>query len=115
MQVHWYSIVNSFIILLFLTAMVAIIMLRTLNKDIAMYNDEELKEEAEETYGWKLLHGDIFRAPKWASILCPLVGSGIQFSLMVAATTIFAMFGLLNPSYRGGLVHVAFFIYVFMG
>lgn len=42
-QIHWYSIVNSLIIVLFLTAMVAIIMLRTLNKDIALYNEEDLK------------------------------------------------------------------------
>ena len=42
-QIHWYSIVNSLIIALFLTAMVAIIMLRTLNRDIALYNEEDLK------------------------------------------------------------------------
>jgi hypothetical protein len=74
------------IILLFLTAMVAIIMLRTLNKDIAMYNEEDLKEEQEDTTGWKLVHGDVFRPPKLGGLLSILVGSGVQFSLMVAAT-----------------------------
>ena len=85
-QIHWYSIINSMIILLFLTAMVAIIMLRTLNKDIAMYNEEDLKEEQEDTTGWKLVHGDVFRPPKLGGLLSILVGSGVQFSLMILVT-----------------------------
>jgi len=35
--------VNSLIILLFLSAMVAVIMMRALYNDISMYNDEENK------------------------------------------------------------------------
>ena len=42
-QIHWYSIINSLIILMFLSAMVAIIMLRTLNNDITIYNEEDLR------------------------------------------------------------------------
>lgn len=85
-QIHWYSIINSMIILLFLTAMVAIIMLRTLNKDIAMYNEEDLKEEQEDTTGWKLVHGDVFRPPKLGGLLSILLGSGVQFALMILVT-----------------------------
>lgn len=85
-QIHWYSIINSMIILLFLTAMVAIIMLRTLNKDIAMYNEEDMKEEQEDTTGWKLVHGDVFRPPKLGGLLSILVGSGVQFSSMMVVT-----------------------------
>jgi len=40
-NVHWYSIVNSLILLLFLTIIVAAIMLRTLNRDISSYNKED--------------------------------------------------------------------------
>lgn len=40
-QVHWYSIVNSLTLLVFLTLIVAMIMMRTLNKDIAFYNDDD--------------------------------------------------------------------------
>ena len=42
-NIHWYSIINSLIILLFLSGMVAVIMLRTLYNDISVYNDEESK------------------------------------------------------------------------
>ena len=54
---HWFSIVNSLLIVLFLTAMIAMILIRNLHRDIMRYNriptDEEKAEEREET-GWKV-------------------------------------------------------------
>ncbi|TPX38340.1 hypothetical protein SmJEL517_g00321 [Synchytrium microbalum] len=114
-QIHWYSIINSIIILLFLTAMVAIILLRTLNRDIAIYNEEDLKEEPEDTTGWKLLHGDVFRPPRLAGLLAPLLGTGMQLLLAMAAVVGLSMLGILNPAFRGGLVSFALFFFTFMG
>ena len=37
-KVHWFSIVNSVLIVLFLAFMVAMILVRTLHKDISRYN-----------------------------------------------------------------------------
>ncbi len=37
-SIHWFSIINSLLIVLFLAAMIAAIMLRTLNRDVARYN-----------------------------------------------------------------------------
>ncbi len=37
-RIQWFSILNSLIIVLFLSGMVAMILLRTLYKDIARYN-----------------------------------------------------------------------------
>ncbi len=34
-QIHWFSLVNSFMMVLFLTGLVAIILMRTLRKDYA--------------------------------------------------------------------------------
>ncbi|KAG1326563.1 putative Transmembrane 9 superfamily member 10 [Cocos nucifera] len=45
-QIHWFSIVNSLMIVLFLSGMVAMIMLRTLYRDISKYNQLETQEEA---------------------------------------------------------------------
>ena len=42
-QIHWFSIVNSFMIVLFLTGLLAMIMLRTLRKDLSRYNELETK------------------------------------------------------------------------
>jgi transmembrane 9 superfamily protein 2/4 len=53
-QIHWFSIVNSMMIVLFLSGMVALIMLRTLRRDITKYNELETAEEAAEESGWKL-------------------------------------------------------------
>ena len=80
-------------------------LVRTLRRDIAQYNkeDEEIDETLEET-GWKLVHGDIFRPPTKSTILCALVGSGIQIGMMGLITIIVAMFGMLSPSARGSLI-----------
>jgi transmembrane 9 superfamily protein 2/4 len=63
-KVHWFSITNSIMIVLFLSIMIAIILLRALRKDIAQYNDPANAEETKEESGWKLVHGDIFRPPQ---------------------------------------------------
>jgi transmembrane 9 superfamily protein 2/4 len=54
-QIHWFSIINSVMIVLFLSGMVAMIMVRTLYKDISKYNQLDTQEEAAEETGWKLV------------------------------------------------------------
>jgi transmembrane 9 superfamily protein 2/4 len=63
-NIQWFSILNSVVIVLFLSGMVAMIMLRTLHKDIARYNQMDDSEDAQEEFGWKLVHGDVFRGPR---------------------------------------------------
>lgn len=40
-------------------------------------NDEESLEDQEET-GWKYIHGDVFRFPKYKSLFSAIIGSGTQ-------------------------------------
>jgi transmembrane 9 superfamily protein 2/4 len=47
-QIHWFSIINSLMIVLFLSGMVAMIMMRTLHRDISKYNQLETQEEAQD-------------------------------------------------------------------
>ncbi|KAJ8477617.1 hypothetical protein OPV22_021344 [Ensete ventricosum] len=114
-QIHWFSIVNSLMIVLFLSGMVAMIMLRTLYRDISKYNQLETEEEAQEETGWKLVHGDVFRPPSNSDLLCVYVGTGIQFFGMLLVTMIFAVLGFLSPSNRGGLMTAMLLLWVFMG
>ncbi|CAG7891456.1 unnamed protein product [Brassica rapa] len=114
-QIHWFSIVNSLMIVLFLSGMVAMIMLRTLYRDISRYNELETQEEAQEETGWKLVHGDVFRLPANSDLLCVYVGTGVQCLGMVFVTMIFAMLGFLSPSNRGGLMTAMLLLWVFMG
>merc|ERR1719321_2015686 len=77
-QVHWFSILNSLMIVLFLSSMVAMILLRTLHRDISRYNELATSEDTTEETGWKLVHGDVFRKPPHAKLLACSVGSGVQ-------------------------------------
>lgn len=78
-EIHYFSIVNSLMIVLFLTGVVAMIMLRTLRKDISTYNEIHTLEEAQEESGWKLVHGDVFRPPSFSPlVLAVLAGTLIR-------------------------------------
>ncbi|OEL24078.1 Transmembrane 9 superfamily member 7 [Dichanthelium oligosanthes] len=114
-QIHWFSIVNSLMIVLFLSGMVAMIMMRTLYKDIANYNQLDNQDEAQEETGWKLVHGDVFRPPVHSGLLCVYVGTGVQFFGMTLVTMMFALLGFLSPANRGGLMTAMVLLWVFMG
>lgn len=103
-SIQWFSIINSLMISLFLTAMVAMILLRTVYLDFARYNNIDDEEEIQEESGWKLIHGDVFRPPAVSGLLSVLVGSGAQILVMAAVTLLFALLGFLSPSFRGGLL-----------
>lgn len=113
-QIHWFSIINSLMIVLFLTGMVAMIMMRTLRADLRKYNQLEPNEEVEET-GWKLVHGDVFRPPSHPMLLSVLVGSGVQVFGMAIVTMLFAVLGFLSPANRGGLITAVVVLFVVMG
>ena len=114
-QIHWFSIVNSMMIVLFLSGMVALIMLRTLRRDITKYNELETAEEAAEESGWKLVHGDVFRAPKDFDLLSVLVGTGAQVACMFAVTLVFALLGFLSPANRGALMTAMVSLFIAAG
>ncbi|KAK9811371.1 hypothetical protein WJX72_002736 [[Myrmecia] bisecta] len=114
-QIHWFSIINSLMIVLFLSGMVAMIMMRTLHRDISKYNQLETAEEAQEETGWKLVHGDVFRPPTNPSLLAVYVGTGTQLLGMALITMIFAVLGFLSPANRGGLMTAMLLLFVFMG
>ena len=92
-RIHWFSIINSLLIIFFLSALVGMILIKNLKRDISQYNsvltDEEKAEEVRkwrrgeecrilstntappppnppsqrEESGWKLVHADVFRPP----------------------------------------------------
>lgn len=114
-NIQWFSILNSLVIVLFLSGMVAMILLRTLHKDIARYNQIESGEDAHEEFGWKLVHGDVFRPPRKGMLLSVLLGSGVQVFCMTLVTLAFACLGFLSPANRGALMTCAMVLYVCLG
>ena len=61
------------------------ILMRTLRKDCARYGSDEDLEDLErdltDEYGWKQIHGDVFRAPPMRTLLAAIVGAGSQVPL----------------------------------
>ncbi|TPP57272.1 Transmembrane 9 superfamily member [Fasciola gigantica] len=114
-KIQWISILNSVVLVLFLSALVATILLRTLRRDIARYSQLESSSEVQEESGWKLVHGDVFRPPAWGMLLCVLLGSGSQLFLMVLVTLFFACLGFLSPANRGSLMTCALAMYACSG
>eukprot|EP00992_Anisonema_acinus_P014398 TRINITY_DN9263_c0_g1_i2.p1 TRINITY_DN9263_c0_g1~~TRINITY_DN9263_c0_g1_i2.p1 ORF type:complete len:634 (+),score=110.57 TRINITY_DN9263_c0_g1_i2:46-1947(+) len=114
-KIHWFSIVNSVLIVLFLSGMVAMILLRALHKDFNRYNDPDNEDEAQEETGWKLVHADVFRTPVNHELLAVYIGTGCQLLGMGFITLIFALFGFLSPANRGGLLTAMLLLFVLMG
>lgn len=118
-KVHWFSIINSVLVVLFLSVMVAMILIRTLHRDISQYNrlptDEEKAEEKEET-GWKLVHADVFRPPsKYPMLLCAIAGTGTQLSACAFWLIVFSAIGFISPANRGSIMIGLLFLFVMMG
>ncbi len=114
-EIHWFSIFNSLLIVVFLSSMVAFIMMRALYRDIEVYNQDEADDLLEET-GWKLVHGDVFRPPAvMPMVLSVFVGAGHQLIIMTFVMLVFACLGFLSPANRGGLVTALVFLFVFAG
>lgn len=127
-RIHWFSLVSSSIIVVFLSAMVGAILLRVLKKDIARYNrldafnlddlsgtNGEAEEGVQEDSGWKLVHGDVFRAPKNPLVLSVFLGNGSQLFVMTGTTIVFALLGFLSPSNRGSLGGAMILLYTIFG
>lgn len=113
-KIHWFSMINSLMIVLFLSGMVAMILIRTLHRDIAKYNDVETEETTEES-GWKLVHGDVFRKPPHSKALAVSVGSGVQLMVCCVVTLVFAIVGFVSPVHRGSILQGMLLLYTFAG
>jgi len=107
--IHWFSVFNSFMMVLFLMGLVTLILLRTLRKDYARYGliaglddgaDEEeieaLHQDKVEDSGWKQVHGDVFRAPELLPLFAAIVGTGWQLVILTLGVILFAVMGPLH-------------------
>ena len=109
-QIHWFSIFNSFMMVIFLTGLVSMILMRTLRQDYAKYAREEddvetLERDHGEESGWKLVHGDVFRPPRYLPVLAALLGTGVQMTMLVFFVILITIFGMLYEG-RGTIITV---------
>jgi transmembrane 9 superfamily protein 3 len=98
-KIHWFSVFNSFMMVIFLVGLVSMILLRTLRKDYARYAKEDeldsLERDLNDEYGWKLVHGDVFRPPQYLMWLSAVYGIGIQFCVQCVVVVITVICGSL--------------------
>ncbi len=43
---------------------------------------------------WKLVHGDVFRPPRYLELLAALVGTGVQLALLVLSVILITIAGV---------------------
>ena len=58
---------------------------------------QDNSDEAQEEFGWKLVHGDVFRSPADPILFSTMLGNGTQVLSMFFITLLFACFGFLSP------------------
>ena len=83
---------------IFLVGIVSMILMRTLRKDYARYNEkdiDDMERDLGDEYGWKQVHGDVFRAPPFTLLLSSLIGSGYQLASVVFCVVSLAIVGEL--------------------
>lgn len=112
LEIHWLSIMNSCVLVLLLTGFLAIIVMRILKSDYSRYTKLDDEEEADaEDYGWKLLHGDVFRFPPYKNIFCAFVGLGAQSLCTFFGILILGVLDLFHPNNGGALLTALIVLY----
>jgi len=86
-------------LVLLLTGFLAIIVIRVLKIDYARYDEEN---EAED-FGWKLIHGDVFRFPPHINLFSAWLGLGCQFLAICGGIALLALLGMFHSNMRGNL------------
>ena len=136
--IHWFSVLNSFMLVLFLIGLVGLILLRTLRKDYARFGVGDMEEGGErdslldvdddktakgqfggphsnpDEAGWKQVHGDVFRAPIFLPLFAALIGTGGQLIVLTFGVILFAVLGPLHGEVheeRGEVLHSVIICY----
>jgi len=115
-RIHWFSIFNSFMMVIFLIGLVSMILMRTLRKDYARYSREsaedldDMEKDLGDEYGWKQVHGDVFRPAANPLVFSAFVGTGYQIAVVVFLVICFAILGDLYTE-RGSLLSTSIFVY----
>lgn len=114
-EIHWLSIINSFVLVMLLTAFLTIILMRILKKDFSRYMEVDEDELAEDETGWKMISGDVFRAPQYLNVLTAMVGAGAQVFSTVLILLSCVIIGVFKATKRGALLTALIVIYAMCG
>lgn len=110
-EIHWLSVVNSFVLVILLAAFLTVIFMRILKKDFSRYMEVDEDELTEEETGWKMIHGDVFRAPPYINLFCAFIGAGAQIFATVLILLSAVLIGAFKVTKRGALLTAMILIY----
>jgi len=114
LEIHWFSVLNSVVLVILLTGFLFIILMKVLRADYVRYSStEDQDQEDVEEYGWKLIHGDVFRFPSHKMMLCSFLGVGAQFLCILSGILILGGVGLYYPYNRGSMKTSLVILYAF--
>lgn len=108
-QFQWFSTMNSCVIVLLLTGLLATILMRVLKNDLIKYTS--IVTDDQDEAGWKCICGDVFRFPVNKSLFAACVGSGTQLLALTVLTCIPALLGVFQPYKRGSPLAALLLIY----
>ncbi len=108
LEVHWLSTLNSFILVILVTAFVALVFTTILRQDCARYHEVMLmtRDDVDSVGdpGWKQLQRDVFRAPTRSLWFCAVIGTGTQLLVLSVSVLLLSLIGLFYPGNGGNIV-----------
>ncbi|KAF9571013.1 hypothetical protein EC968_001100 [Mortierella alpina] len=115
--IHWFSIFNSLMMVLFLTGFVSAMWIQYLRRDFARYDKEaglnDFDHDLGDDYGWKQIHGDVFRPPANPMTFAAFLGTGHQLAWTSFFVILYTIFGQ-EWTERASIMTATIFIYAFM-
>ncbi|KAM9964345.1 hypothetical protein ACTFIW_004103 [Dictyostelium discoideum] len=138
LEIHWLSVMNSFFLVILLTAFLAIMIMKILKNDYSRYSKTDEEEDSDcinssnssnngnnnnnssiscissnnqEDYGWKLVHGDVFRFPPYKNVFSAFYGIGWQFISIVCGILALSLFGMFYPNNGGNMYTAGIVLY----
>eukprot|EP00256_Glycine_max_P055454 XP_014622643.1 transmembrane 9 superfamily member 2 isoform X2 [Glycine max] len=111
LEIHWFSVINSCATVLLLTGFLAIILMRVLKNDFVKFTPDEEAVDDQEESGWKYIHGDVFRYPRFKSLFAAALGTGTQLFTLTIFIFMLALVGVFYPYNRGALFTALVIIY----
>ncbi|KAI8379394.1 uncharacterized protein BYT42DRAFT_568643 [Radiomyces spectabilis] len=120
--IHWRFIWRTVYISILITGILAAIMAKKVRMDIQDTGDSESRTAIPGSFvlyvthgAWKSVHADVFRSPRFTTLLIALLAFGAQFACTLTTLVLIMMCGFLGPAYRGGLMTIGFVLYPFFG
>jgi hypothetical protein len=89
--------------------------MRILKKDFSRYMEVDEDELTEEETGWKMIHGDVFRAPTNLNVFVAMIGAGAQIFTTITILLLCVLVGVFKATKRGAILTAVIVIYAMSG